>query len=445
MSLNNKIAVASLGCAKNLVDTENMLGLLADEGYTFVPAPEEADIILVNTCAFIGDAKEESINTILDMAQYKQEGNCKLLIVAGCLAERYHEEIKHELPEVDAIVGTGDFPSICRVIRDAMAGKDVCLYGHSEDFALDHMPRMLTTPQHYAYLKIAEGCDNHCTYCIIPSLRGKYRSRTVEDIVDEARHLAAGGVKELLLIAQDTTRYGTDLYGSPALPQLLKRLCEVEGIEWIRLHYCYPEAITDELLDTIASNRKLLHYFDIPIQHANDNILKRMGRKTNKAQLVTLINKIRETLPDAVLRTSLIVGFPGETRADFRELFDFTAQMQFDRVGVFAYSREENTPAARLEKQVDPRTKQRRRDKLMALAQVISLEKNKSKVGTTLDVLCDGFDEESMLYYGRSAADSPDVDSLVYFGARAEVSPGDLVRVKVLCAQEYDLMGEMVL
>lgn len=445
MSLNNKIAVASLGCAKNLVDTENMLGFLAAEGYTFVSAPEEADIILVNTCAFIGDAKEESINTILDMAQYKQEGNCKLLIVTGCLAERYHEEIKRELPEVDAIVGTGDFPSICSVIRDAMAGEAVCLYGHSEDFALDHMPRMLTTPQHYAYLKIAEGCDNHCTYCIIPSLRGKYRSRTVEDIVDEARHLAANGVKELLLIAQDTTRYGTDLYGSPALPQLLERLCEVEGIEWIRLHYCYPEAITDELLNTIASNRKLLHYFDIPIQHANDNILKRMGRKTNKAQLITLINKIRETLPDAVLRTSLIVGFPGETRADFRELFDFTAQMQFDRVGVFAYSREENTPAARLEKQVDPRTKQRRRDKLMALAQVISLEKNKSKVGTTLDVLCDGFDEESMLYYGRSAADSPGVDSLVYFGARAEVSPGDLVRVKVLCAQEYDLMGEMVL
>ena len=445
MSLNNKIAVASLGCAKNLVDTENMLGFLAAEGYTFVSAPEEADIILVNTCAFIGDAKEESINTILDMAQYKQEGNCKLLIVTGCLAERYHEEIKRELPEVDAIVGTGDFPSICSVIRDAMAGEAECLYGHSEDFALDHMPRMLTTPQHYAYLKIAEGCDNHCTYCIIPSLRGKYRSRTVEDIVDEARHLAANGVKELLLIAQDTTCYGTDLYGSPALPQLLERLCEVEGIEWIRLHYCYPEAITDELLNTIASNRKLLHYFDIPIQHANDNILKRMGRKTNKAQLITLINKIRETLPDAVLRTSLIVGFPGETRADFRELFDFTAQMQFDRVGVFAYSREENTPAARLEKQVDPRTKQRRRDKLMALAQVISLEKNKSKVGTTLDVLCDGFDEESMLYYGRSAADSPGVDSLVYFGARAEVSPGDLVRVKVLCAQEYDLMGEMVL
>lgn len=445
MSLNNKIAVASLGCAKNLVDTENMLGLLADEGYTFVSAPEEADIILVNTCAFIGDAKEESINTILDMAQYKQEGNCKLLIVAGCLAERYHEEIKCELPEVDAIVGTGDFPSICSAIRNAMEGKAVCLYGHSEAFALDHMPRMLTTPQHYAYLKIAEGCDNHCTYCIIPSLRGKYRSRTMEDIVDEARHLAADGVKELLLIAQDTTRYGTDLYGSPTLPKLLERLCEVEGIEWIRLHYCYPEAITDELLDTIASNRKLLHYFDIPIQHANDNILKRMGRKTNKAQLVTLINKIRAKLPDAALRTSLIVGFPGETRADFCELFDFAAQMRFDRVGVFAYSREEGTPAARLEKQVDPRTKQRRRDKLMALSQVISLEKNEAKVGTTLDVLCDGFDEESMLYYGRSAADSPGVDSLVYFGARAEVSPGDLVRVKVLCAQEYDLMGEMVL
>ena len=445
MSLNCKIAVASLGCAKNLVDTENMLGLLADDGYTFVSAPEDADVILVNTCAFIGDAKEESINTILDMAQYKQDGNCKLLIVTGCLAERYHEEIKKELPEVDAVVGTGDFAGICGVIRDAMEGERVCLYGHSETFALDKMPRLLTTPSHYAYLKIAEGCDNKCTYCVIPSLRGKYRSRTVEDILDEAQRLADSGVKELILIAQDTTRYGIDLYGEYALPKLLEHLCEIDRIAWIRLHYCYPEAVKDALLYTIASNHKLLPYFDIPIQHASDTILKRMGRKTNKAQLVTLINKIRDKIPGAALRTSLIVGFPGETRADFAELFDFVAQMRFDRVGVFAYSKEENTPAARLDKQVDTRTKQRRKEKLMALSQVISLEKNGAKAGSVIEVICDGFDEESMLYFGRSYADSPGVDSLVYFGAKAEVAPGELVKVKVLCAQEYDLMGEMVL
>lgn len=445
MGLNYKIAVASLGCAKNLVDTENMLGLLAEDGYEFVSAPDEADIILVNTCAFIGDAKEESINTILDMAQYKQDGNCKRLIVAGCLAERYHEEIKEQLPEVDAIVGTGDFADICGVIRASMEGEAVCRYGHSETFALDNMPRLLTTPPHVAYLKIAEGCDNKCTYCVIPSLRGRYRSRTMEDILDEARRLADSGVKELILIAQDTSRYGIDLYERYALPELLKKLCAVDGIEWIRIHYCYLEAITDELLDTMAANKKLLHYLDIPIQHANDNILKRMGRKTNKDELAKLIYRIREKLPDAALRTSLIVGFPGETRTDFLELFDFVKEMRFDRVGVFAYSKEENTPAARLDKQVDSRTKARRREKLMALSQVISLEKNEAKVGLQLDVICDGFDEETLLYFGRSYADSPSVDSLVYFGAPREVSPGEIVKVKVLCAQEYDLMGEMAL
>ena len=445
MGLNYKIAVASLGCAKNLVDTENMLGLLAEDGYGFVSAPEEADIILVNTCAFIGDAKEESIRTILDMAQYKQDGNCKRLIVTGCLAERYHEEIKEQLPEVDAIVGTGDFADICDVIRSSMEGEAVCRYGHSETFALDNMPRILTTPQHVAYLKIAEGCDNKCTYCVIPSLRGRYRSRTVEDILDEARRLAESGVKELILIAQDTSRYGIDLYGRYALPELLTQLCDIDGIEWIRIHYCYPEAITDELLDTIAANKKLLHYLDIPIQHANNNILKRMGRKTNKDELAKLIYRIREKLPDAALRTSLIVGFPGETRADFLELFDFVKEMRFDRVGVFAYSKEENTPAAKLDRQIDSRTKARRREKLMALSQVISLEKNEAKVGSQLDVICDGFDEETLLYFGRSYADSPSVDSLVYFGASREVFPGEIVKVKALCAQEYDLMGEMAL
>lgn len=444
MILNFKIAVASLGCAKNLVDTENMLGFLAEKGCEFVSEPENADIIIVNTCAFIGDAKEESINTILDMARYKDEGSCSLLIVTGCLAERYHDDIRRELPEVDAIVGTGDFAKICEVIEQARSGESVCLYGHSEDFVLSGMPRIVTTQSHSAYLKIAEGCDNKCTYCVIPSLRGKYRSRTIEDITQEASRLAQSGVRELILIAQDTTCYGSDLYGSYKLAELLLKLCEIDGIEWIRVHYCYPEGITDELLDAMASNKKILHYFDIPIQHASDKILKKMGRNTNKNALLSLIYKIRDKISDAVIRTSLIVGFPGETAADFDELCDFVRETRLDRVGVFTYSKEENTPAAKLDSQIDKRTKERRRDKLMSIAQEISLEKNNERIGGVLEVLCDGFDEENCLYVGRSYGDSIGVDSLVYFGAKREVSAGEFVRVKILCAQEYDLVGEEV-
>ncbi|MBE7026992.1 MAG: 30S ribosomal protein S12 methylthiotransferase RimO [Ruminococcaceae bacterium] len=439
-----KIAVASLGCAKNLVDTENMLGFLAEKGHTFVNTPETADVIIINTCSFIGDAKEESINTILDMARFKDEGECKCLVVTGCLAERYHEDIKRELPEVDAIVGTGDFNKICDVINSCMNGQCVCLYGHSEDFTLEGMPRIITTPSHSAYLKIAEGCDNKCTYCVIPSLRGKYRSRTIEDVCEEAEHLADTGVRELILIAQDTTCYGKDIYGKNSLGELLKSLCEIDNIKWIRLHYCYPEGITDELLDVMASNEKILHYFDIPIQHASDSVLKRMGRKTNKASLEKLIHKIREKMDDAIIRTSLIAGFPGEAKEDFNELCDFVEKMRLDRVGVFAYSKEENTPAAKLEGQISERTKIRRRDKLMAIAQAISLEKNEERVGKVYEVLCEGFDEENCLYKGRSYADSIDVDSLVYFGAEREVQNGEFVNVRILCAQEYDLIGEEI-
>ena len=444
MMVNYKIAVASLGCAKNLVDTENMLGFLAQKGYEFVSLPEMADIIIINTCAFIGDAKEESINTILDMARYKDEGNCKLLVVTGCLAERYHEDIKLELPEVDAICGTGDFVKICDIIERSLCGEKVCLYGHSEAFDLAAMPRILTNKKHSAYLKIAEGCDNKCTYCVIPSLRGKYRSRTIEDIVDEACELAKSGTKELILIAQDTTCYGKDIYGSYMLGKLLLRLCEIDEIKWIRIHYSYPEGITDELIDIISSNEKILHYFDIPIQHINDNVLKRMGRKTSRAQIEQLIKKIRSKMSDAIIRTSLIVGFPGETRSDFCELCDFISRTRLDRVGVFTYSKEENTPASKLDKQVDERTKNRRKDKLMAIAQEISLEKNEERVGNVLTVICDGFDEENCLYIGRSCGDSIDVDSMVYFGAAREVACGEFVKVRVLCAQEYDLIGEEI-
>lgn len=444
MNLKYKIAMASLGCAKNLVDTENMLGFLAEKGHTFVNTPETADIIIINTCSFIGDAKEESINTILDMARFKDEGECKCLVVTGCLAERYHEDIKRELPEVDAIVGTGDFNKICDVIDSCISGQHVCLYGHSEDFVLEGMPRIITTQPHSAYLKIAEGCDNKCTYCVIPSLRGKYRSRTIEDICEEAKHLADSGVRELILIAQDTTCYGKDIYGKISLDKLLKNLCSIDNIKWIRLHYCYPEGITDELLDVMASNEKILHYFDIPIQHASDSVLKRMGRKTNKASLEKLIHKIRGKMDDAIIRTSLIAGFPGETREDFKELCDFVEKMRLDRVGVFAYSKEENTPAAKLYHQVSERTKISRRDKLMAAAQKISLEKNEERVGKVYEVLCEGFDEENCLYKGRSYADSIDVDSLVFFGAKREVQNGEFVNVRILCAQEYDLIGEEI-
>ena len=439
-----KIAVASLGCAKNLVDTENMLGFLAEKGHTFVSTPDTADIIIVNTCSFIGDAKEESINTILDMAQFKDEGSCKCLVVTGCLAERYHEDIERELPEVDAIVGTGDFNKICDVIDSCMRGKNVCLHGHSEDFTLEGMPRIITTQPHSAYLKIAEGCDNKCTYCVIPSLRGKYRSRTIEDICEEAKYLAGSGVREIILIAQDTTCYGKDIYGKNSLDTLLERLCEIDDIKWIRVHYCYPEGITDELLDVMASNDKILHYFDIPIQHASDSVLKRMGRKTDKASLEKLIHKIREKMDDAIIRTSLIAGFPGETREDFNELCDFVKKMRLDRVGVFAYSKEENTPAAKLDKQISERTKTSRRDKLMEISQTISLEKNEARIGKVYEVLCEGFDEENCLYKGRSYADSIDVDSLVYFGANREVQNGEFVNVRILCAQEYDLIGEEI-
>lgn len=440
--MSYKVAAASLGCAKNLVDTENMLGFLAEEGYELVSDAEIADVIIVNTCAFIGDAKEESINEILDMAEYKQTGNCKLLIVTGCLAERYHADIQTELPEVDAIVGTGDFGKICEVIKRALDGDKVCLYGNSEVFELASMPRIVTTASHTAYLKIAEGCDKKCTYCVIPSLRGRYRSRMLEDVIDEARGLAADGVKELILIAQDTSCYGEDLYGENRLCELLNALAEIDGIHWIRLHYCYPEGITDKLLDTMASNTKLLHYFDIPIQHASDKILKQMGRRTNKETIKAIIYKIRDKMPDAVIRTSLIVGFPHEGEEKFEELYDFVKAERLDRVGVFTYSREENTPAAKMDGQIDEQIKQQRRDRLMELSQQISFEKNEKRVGNVLEVVCEGFDEENCLYYGRSYADSIGVDSLVYFGAEREIEIGEFLNVKILCAQEYDLIGE---
>lgn len=444
MELGYRVAAVSLGCAKNLVDTETMLGLLRGDGYEIVSDAAQAQVILVNTCGFIGDAKEESIDTILRMAQYKEEGACRLLIVAGCLAERYRSEIIAQLPEVDAVVGTGDFAQITQVVERALDGEKVELYGHADAYLPEGLPRVTSTAPYTAYLKVADGCDNRCTYCVIPSLRGPYHSRRIEDIVSEARQLADAGVRELILIAQDTTRYGTDLYGEPMLHALIEKLCTIEKLRWLRLQYCYPEAVTDRLLDSMACNDKVCKYLDIPVQHASDEVLKRMGRKTSRAEILRLLRKIRERMPDVALRTSLIVGFPGETEEQFQELLDFVREARFDRLGVFAYSREEGTPAAKLKGQIPKRIKEQRRAQVMEIAQHISLEKNEAKVGCEIEVLCEGYDEDSFFYYGRSAQDSPDIDGLVYFAAPREVAAGEFVTVRILCAEEYDLTGEMV-
>lgn len=421
-----------------------MLGLLLEQGHVLTLELAQADVILVNTCGFIGDAKKESIDTILEMADYKANGKCKALLVAGCLAERYKEEILESIDEVDAVIGTGDFDKIAEVLDAVADGERVALYGHADAYDMENLPRVTTTPPHTAYLKIAEGCDNHCTYCVIPSLRGKFRSRSIEDICAEAKELADSGVRELILIAQDTTRYGTDIYGDYALHTLLEKLCEIEGIRWIRLHYMYPEAITDALLKTVAKQDKIVKYFDIPVQHGSDAVLRRMGRRTNQEQMRTLFDKIRKCCPDAVLRTSVIVGFPGETQEEFNALLEFVRAVRFDRLGAFAYSKEEGTPAARMQNQIHPSTKKARVRRVMELAQTISKEINEEKLGKVLEVVCEGYDEENFMYFGRSRGDSPNVDALVYFAATRDLTIGEFVNVKVLCTEEYDLIGEMI-
>lgn len=439
-----KIGMVSLGCPKNQTDSEIMLGILAEGGHTLVSDPKEAEAIVVNTCGFIDPAKQESIDTILEMAEYKKSGACRLLIATGCLAERYHDDIKKELPEVDAVVGAGDFDKIADVIAKAARGGEVCLWGHQNCEIPENLPRILTTPNYTAYLKIADGCDNNCTYCAIPMIRGHFRSRKIEDIAAEAERLAENGVRELILIAQDTTRYGKDIYGAPALDRLLARLCEIDGIHWIRVHYFYAEAITDGLIDVMARKPKICHYVDMPIQHINNEILRRMARRTNRAEIEEKIALLREKMPDVSIRTSLITGFPGETEEQFNELCEFVQKARLDRVGVFAYSREENTPAADFDGQLDDSVKEERRDRLMEIQQKISLEKNKEKIGAQIEVLCEGYDEDNFMYYGRSYADSIDVDGKVYFAADDEVEIGSFVTVEILAADEYDLTGQTV-
>ena len=437
------IALVSLGCAKNQTDGEIMLGLLADSGYNLTGDVNEADVIIVNTCGFIESAKQESIDAILEMAQYKEE-RCKLLIVTGCLAERYYEDILLELPEVDAILGTGDYDKIAETVKRAFAGEQVVETGHNERDIEEGLPRILSTPSYVAYLKISEGCNNNCTYCAIPMIRGCYRSRKIEDIKAEAMLLADNGVKELIIIAQDTTRYGEDIYGEASLDRLLEELVNIDKIEWIRVHYFYAEAVTDRLIETMAKYDKICPYIDMPIQHASNYILRRMARRTNKEEMIQKIKKFREMMPDCTIRTSIIVGFPGEEEEHFNELYDFVKETEFDRLGVFAYSREEGTPAADFDNQIDEEIKQERLDKIMTLQQGISYKKNQAKIGSTISVIAQGYDEESFLFYGRSRADSLDVDGLVYFASEEEVIYGDIIEVKILDADEYDLTGERI-
>lgn len=436
----NKIGFVSLGCSKNLVDTENMIGIMENEGYTVVADPSDADIIVVNTCGFIDSAKEEAINTILEMAEYKKE-NCKMLVCAGCLAQRYSEDIKAELPEVDVILGTGSYKDIARAVKEALE-KGRSEYKGDINFEINDELRTRTTPDYMAYIKIAEGCDNYCTYCAIPSIRGRYRSRKMESIIAEAEKMADEGVKEVILVAQDTTRYGMDLYGEKKLSELLKKLCAIEKLKWVRVHYCYPEAIDDELIETFKTEEKLVKYLDIPVQHGCDSVLKRMGRKTTRNQILDRVTKLRTEVEGITLRTSIIAGFPGESEEEFEELKSFVKEAKFDRMGVFAYSCEDGTPAANLPGQLDEEVKEARRDAVMEIAKEISLKRNESMMGKVFEVVVEGFEDN--LYFGRSGSESVDVDPKIYFGSLDELNTGDFIKVKIVNYDEYDLYGEQV-
>lgn len=455
------VLFVSLGCDKNLVDSEKMLGLLNEAGYRVAQEESEADAIVVNTCCFIHDAKEESVETILEMAEWKKKGRLKALIVTGCMAQRYQDEIQQEIPEVDAVIGTTGYTEIVPILDEILAEaeasqKEAAVEEPKEKSfvnccpSIDLLPasladkRVVTTGGYTAYLKIAEGCNKRCTYCIIPYIRGHYRSFPMEDLLEEARKLAEGGVKELILIAQETTVYGMDCYGRKALPELLTKLCEIEGIEWIRILYCYPEEITDELIDVMKKEKKICHYLDIPIQHSEDTILKRMGRRTNRAELVSLVEKLRKEIPDIVLRTTLITGFPGETEEEFKNMVDFVDSMEFDRLGVFPYSAEEGTKAAEMDGQITEEVKESRRDEIMALQQEISADKAASRIDNEMSVLIEGYLYEDDIYIGRTYMDAPKVDGNVFVRAEEELISGDIVPVRITGANEYDLMGDVI-
>lgn len=437
-----KVGMVSLGCPKNRVDAEIMLQKLKDDGFEIVPEEAEADAIIVNTCGFIEDAKAEAIENIIETAKYKQEGNLKALIVTGCLAERYRDEIKQELPEVDVVVGLGSNAVIAEIVKNALEGKCENRYGEKESLILEG-ERLLTTPQYTAYVKIAEGCDNCCTYCAIPKIRGRFRSRQMSDILFEIGRLAERGVKEIVLVAQDTTRYGEDIYGTPQLAALLKKICEIEPIKWVRMLYTYPDLITDELLDTMVKEEKVINYLDIPLQHCNGDVLKRMNRRGNRDSLEALIEKIRAKIPDITLRTTLITGFPGETEEQFEELCEFVNTIKFDRLGCFAYSEEEGTPAALLPDQIDGQLRVDRAEIIMNDQLRIVNEKNEAKYGTLQEVLIEGYDDYIKCYFGRTRADAPEIDGKAFFTVTEPQKIGTFVNVRITDSLEYDLLGEM--
>ncbi len=435
-----KVSFISLGCAKNLVNTEQMMALCRDAGHTLLEEPAGADVVVINTCGFIDSAKEEAIDTILAAAQLKAEGKVRKILVTGCLTQRYQQEILTELPEVDGIMGTGSYGEIVAALEELMGGGHPCRFA-SIHGRIDEFDRVLTTPKHYAYLRIAEGCDNHCAYCVIPSLRGRYRSRRMEDVLAEAKKLADAGVRECIVIAQDITRYGIDLYGERKLAALLRELCKLD-FHWIRLHYLYPDEFTDELIDTIADEEKVLPYLDIPIQHCNDKVLKAMNRRGDKAELLALFRKLRARIPGLVLRTSLIAGLPYEDEAAFEELCEFLQEVRIERAGVFPYSPEEGTPAAKMER-VDTDEAERRADLIVDVQSRIMDDFNDSRMGGVTEVLCDGFDNQAMMFVGRSYAESPDIDGRIYFTADHEVEAGQFVPVRITGAMDGELTGEL--
>lgn len=439
-----KILFISLGCDKNLVDTEVMLGLLASRGYEMTDDENQADVIVINTCCFIHDAKEESIQNILEMAEYKKQGKIRALIVTGCLAQRYRQEIIDEIPEVDEVLGTTAYDKILDAVDAALAGQHEVILSDLDALPLPDTKRLVTTGGHFAYLKIAEGCDKHCTYCIIPKIRGNFRSVPMEHLLKEAQELADQGVKELILVAQETTLYGKDIYGEKSLHILLKNLCKIPGIRWIRILYCYPEEITDELIQVMKEEPKICHYLDLPIQHANDTILGRMGRRTSKQELVDIIGKLRREIPDICLRTTLITGFPGETKEQHEELMEFVDEMEFDRLGVFTYSPEEDTPAAEMPDQIDEEVKLDRQADLMELQQEIAFDNAQDMVGREVLVMIEGKVADENAYVGRTYRDAPNVDGLIFINTDEELLSGDFARVKVTGAVDYDLIGELL-
>lgn len=438
-----KVLFISLGCDKNLADSEEMLGMLVENGYEITNDESEAEAIVINTCAFIHDAKEESVNSILEMAQYKESGKLKALLVTGCLAQRYQKEIIKEIPEVDAVLGTGSWDELIQALDKAFEGEKYLDFQSIDRIPQAEGKRVITTGGYYDYLKIAEGCDKCCTYCIIPKLRGKYRSIPMEKLVAQAEYLASQGVRELIVVAQETTVYGQDLYGEKSLHILLRKLCRIPGIQWIRILYCYPEEIYPELIQTMKEERKICHYLDLPIQHCNDRILKRMGRRTTKAELIQIVETLRKEIPDIILRTTLITGFPGETQEEHEELMEFIDTMEFDRLGVFTYSAEEDTPAAKMPDQIEEEEKQRRQAELMELQQEISIDKGNARIGSEVEVMVEGKVADENAYVARTYGDAPGVDGYLFINTDTQLMSGDFAMVHVTGALEYDLIGEL--